>query len=62
MVQEVMEMARKPTSVTLPKEFVEWLDQKVASRVYANRSHAIEALILEAMKATEENKGKIKLL
>ena len=62
MVQEVMEMARKPISVTLPKEFVEWLDRKVATRVYANRSHAIEVLILEAMKDTEENKGKIKLL
>jgi Arc/MetJ-type ribon-helix-helix transcriptional regulator len=36
--------------VTLPKECVEWLDKRVESRVYANRSHAIEVLILETMK------------
>jgi Arc/MetJ-type ribon-helix-helix transcriptional regulator len=50
MVQEVKEMVRVPISVTLPKECVEWLDRKVESRIYANRSHAIEVLILEAMK------------
>ena len=55
-------MVRVPTSITLPKESLEWLDKKVQSRVYANRSHAIEVLILEAMKGQEENKGKIKLL
>ena len=55
-------MVRKPISVTLPKECVEWLNLKVESRVYANRSHAIEVLILEAMKDKEENKGKIELL
>lgn len=47
---EVKELVRMPISVTLPKECVEWLDRKVESRVYANRSHALEVLILEAMK------------
>jgi Arc/MetJ-type ribon-helix-helix transcriptional regulator len=42
--------------VTLPKECVEWLDKRVESRVYANRSHAIEVLILETMK-NEKKKG-----
>jgi Arc/MetJ-type ribon-helix-helix transcriptional regulator len=46
---EVKEL-RVPISVTLPKEVVEWLDKKVESRVYANRSHAIEVIILDAMK------------
>jgi Arc/MetJ-type ribon-helix-helix transcriptional regulator len=51
MVQtEGKEMVRVPISVTLPKEAVEWLDSKVESRMYANRSHAVEVLILEAMK------------
>ena len=45
-----VEVVRVPISVTLPKECVNWLDEKVKSRVYANRSHAIEVIILEAMK------------
>jgi Arc/MetJ-type ribon-helix-helix transcriptional regulator len=48
---EVKELVRMPISVTLPKECVEWLDKKVESRVYANRSHALEVLILEAMRS-----------
>lgn len=47
---EAKEMVRVPISVTLPKECVEWLDKKVESRVYANRSHGLELLVLEAMK------------
>jgi len=47
---EVKELVRMPISVTLPKECIEWLDRKVESRVYANRSHALEVLILDAMK------------
>jgi len=41
-------------SITLPKECVEWLDEKVRRRIYANRSHAIEVLILREM---EREKG-----
>jgi Arc/MetJ-type ribon-helix-helix transcriptional regulator len=41
---------RVPISVTLPKETVEWLDKKVENRTYANRSHAVEVLILEVKK------------
>jgi Arc/MetJ-type ribon-helix-helix transcriptional regulator len=47
---EVKELVRVPISVTLPKECVEWLDRKVESRIYANRSHGLEVLILEAMR------------
>ena len=47
---EVKEVVRSPISVTLPPECVEWVDRKVESRIYANRSHGIELLILEAMK------------
>lgn len=47
---EAKEVPRIPISVTLPKECVAWLDKKVDSRTYANRSHAIEVLILAAMK------------
>jgi Arc/MetJ-type ribon-helix-helix transcriptional regulator len=51
---EAKELVRVPISVTLPKECVDWLDKKVESRIYANRSHAIEVLILEAMKNKKE--------
>jgi metal-responsive CopG/Arc/MetJ family transcriptional regulator len=47
---EVKELVRVAISVTLPKECIEWLDRKVESRICANRSHALEVLILDAMK------------
>lgn len=47
---EAKEMVRVPISITLPKECVTWLDKRVESRTYANRSHAVEVLVLEAMK------------
>jgi Arc/MetJ-type ribon-helix-helix transcriptional regulator len=56
---EVKELTRIPVSVTLPKECVDWLDRKVESRIYANRSHAIEVLILEAMKNEKNTAEKI---
>jgi len=43
-------VVRERVSITLPKNCVEYLDAKIDSRVYANRSHAIEVLILEAMR------------
>ena len=43
-------MPRERVSITLPKECVEWVDDKVKSRIYSNRSHAIEVLVLEAIK------------
>jgi len=43
-------VVRERVSITLPKNCIEYLDAKIESRVYANRSHAIEVLILEAMK------------
>jgi Arc/MetJ-type ribon-helix-helix transcriptional regulator len=47
---EVEESVRVPISITVPKEVLVWLDEKVKSRVYANRSHAVEVIVLEAMK------------
>jgi len=43
-------MPRERISITLPKESLTWIDKKIKSRIYANRSHAIEVLILEAVK------------
>jgi len=41
---------RERLSITLPNECVEWIDGKVKSRTFGNRSHAAEVLVLEAMK------------
>jgi len=50
MQSDVGVMPRERVSITLPKECVEWIDKKVKSRVYSNRSHAIEVIILDSMK------------
>jgi Arc/MetJ-type ribon-helix-helix transcriptional regulator len=50
MENEVAQVVRERVSITLPKECIAWLDRKVESRTYANRSHALEVLILEAVK------------
>jgi len=49
---EEITIVKSRISITLPREVVDWLDRKVDERVYANRSHAIEVLILEKMKET----------
>ena len=50
-------MVRQRVSVTLPKECVLWIDKKVKARVYGNRSHAIEVLILDRMKEAQPNRS-----
>jgi metal-responsive CopG/Arc/MetJ family transcriptional regulator len=50
MESEVTEMIRERVSITLPKDCLTWLDRKIEARTYANRSHALEVLILDAMK------------
>ncbi len=54
MASEVKQVVRERVSLTLPKECVAWLDRKVKERTYANASHAVEVLILEAMKKEKE--------
>jgi metal-responsive CopG/Arc/MetJ family transcriptional regulator len=43
-------VTREHLSITLPKECLEWLDERVSVRRYFSRSDAIEVLILNAMK------------
>jgi len=54
MTSEAIAVVRERVSITLPKECIAWLDRKVRSRTYANRSHAIEVLISEPMKHENE--------
>ena len=32
-------------TITIDKELLDWIDQKVGEKVFANRSHALEFLI-----------------
>ena len=41
---------RERVSLTLPQECVDWIDDKIKSRTYATRSHALEVIVLEGMK------------
>jgi Arc/MetJ-type ribon-helix-helix transcriptional regulator len=50
MESEAKIVVRERLSLTLPKECVQWLDKQVEVRKYFSRSHAMEVLILEAMK------------
>jgi metal-responsive CopG/Arc/MetJ family transcriptional regulator len=54
MESEVVGMVRERVSITLPKDCLIWIDRKIEARTYANRSHAIEVLILEAMKTEKK--------
>jgi Arc/MetJ-type ribon-helix-helix transcriptional regulator len=50
MENQVIEVPRERVSITLPKECIDWIDEQVKDRKYANRSHAIEVIVLEAKK------------
>ena len=55
METEVTGMVRERVSITLPKDCLTWIDRKIEGRTYANRSHAIEVLIFEAMKKEKKD-------
>jgi len=46
MKDAIMESMKKQVTVTLPKDLLEWLDEQVKQRTYADRSHAMEMAIL----------------
>jgi Arc/MetJ-type ribon-helix-helix transcriptional regulator len=54
MKTEAIVMIRERLSITLPKSCIEWLDKQVEARKYFSRSHAIEVLILEAVKGEKK--------
>ena len=40
-------------TVTLDKDLLEWIDERIKNKIFANRSHALEFLIKQA---SEERK------
>ena len=43
-------------SITIDKELLEWIDKKIAAKVFANRSHALEFLVMQKI---EEEEGSV---
>jgi metal-responsive CopG/Arc/MetJ family transcriptional regulator len=41
-------------TVTIDKELLEWLDEKIKDKIFANRSHGLEFLIKKKMKEGEK--------
>jgi len=48
-------MVRIKTAVTLEKELLEWIDQKIREGVFSSRSHAIRYALIQLMKKKEQN-------
>ena len=42
-------------TITIDEELLEWLDQKIEEKVFANRSHGIEFLIKRKMEGKNEH-------
>lgn len=49
-----MSSKRGKISVTIPRELIEWIDEMVEKRVFANRSHAVEVCILNYQKTGDK--------
>ncbi|UCD27041.1 MAG: hypothetical protein JSV75_02690 [Candidatus Bathyarchaeota archaeon] len=47
---EEIGMPGQARSVTLPKKFADWVDEKVKTRICASRRYALEVLILKEMR------------
>jgi metal-responsive CopG/Arc/MetJ family transcriptional regulator len=47
-------MSKERITITIDRELLTWLDTKVAEKVFANRSHGLEFLIMQ--KKMQEHK------
>jgi Arc/MetJ-type ribon-helix-helix transcriptional regulator len=52
-----MKRQREKLSVTIPQELIDWLDEMVQKRIFANRSHGTE-LCIRAMREAQEKRPK----
>lgn len=57
-MEEKQGKGKERITITIEKELLEWLDEKVSRKIFANRSHGIEFLIKR--KAEEENNAQDK--
>lgn len=49
-------LMKERITITIDKEFLKWLDEKIDDKTFANRSHGFEFLIKKRM--DEEDEGK----
>ncbi len=40
-------------SITIDKELLDWIDGKIAAKVFASRSHALEFLVMQKVEEEE---------
>ena len=53
----VYDMTRKKMTVTVDPEIIEWLDEKVESKRFRNRSHAVEYYLWQQKKKEEKKES-----
>ena len=41
-------------TITIDKELLEWIDKNVENKVFANRSHGLEFLMMQKMREEEK--------
>lgn len=44
-----MQIMKERITITLDKELLDWLDKRIAGKIFANRSHGLEFLIKNKM-------------
>ena len=42
-----MKRMKERITITLDKEFLDWMDEKISRRIFASRSHGFERVITE---------------
>ena len=47
-------MIRTKVSVTIDREFVQWIDEQIKTRRFRNRSHAIEWALVKIVGGNKE--------
>ena len=47
-------MAKERITITIDKELLKWIDARIEEKVFANRSHGFEFLIMKEKKERKE--------
>ena len=56
----VEKQGKERITITIEKELLEWLDEKVKEKIFANRSHGFEFLIKRKMEKESERENEKK--
>jgi len=50
-------MKKERITITIDKKLLDWIDEKIKEKVFANRSHAMEFLIKQQELKEKKHKG-----